>query len=238
VTQLRILLETDRLIAVEKPSGTLVHQTTLAPRTEPSLQQRLRDQIGAWVQPVHRLDRSASGVMLFSKDTEATAELMELFRERRVEKVYHAVVRGWPPETLTIDRPLTVRPDLRKKDRPQKEPQTALTHIRRLGTVELPFAVSKFPTTRYALVEARIETGRLHQIRRHLQGANHPIIGDSSYGEGKHNRFWREQYGISRLLLFARRLAFTWREHRYDIECPLPSEVEARLLEWGWPTGA
>jgi len=88
------------------------------------------------------------------------------------------------------------------------EAQPAVTHYRRLATVELPFAVDRYATARYALVELRPLTGRRHQLRRHLKHIAHPIVGDATHGKGRHNRFVAEQFGCGRLLLACVELAF------------------------------
>jgi tRNA pseudouridine65 synthase len=81
------------------------------------------------------------------------------------------------------------------------EAQPALTRYRRLALAELPCRVDRYPTSRYALVELEPETGRRHQLRRHLKHIAHPIIGDATYGKGRHNRLFQTLFGSHRLLL-------------------------------------
>jgi tRNA pseudouridine65 synthase len=234
VSPLRILFEDERLVVVDKPAGVLVHHTHLAPRTEPSLQQLLRDQVGSWVQPVHRLDRAASGAIAFAKDRRTTALLMEHFQQRRVRKDYRAVARGHAPESATIDHPLRPNPEFRPKGSATAAPLPAHTELRCLGKVELPFAVGRYATARYSWLEVRIETGRTHQIRRHLQHFAHPLIGDTTYGDGKHNQFWRAELGVSRLMLFSWKLGLPWNDSLLEIACPLPEELIPLWQRWGW----
>jgi tRNA pseudouridine65 synthase len=103
-----------------------------------------------------------------------------------------------------IDHALSRRfDDYGRKFSPGSEPEPlpALTGYRRLATVELPEAVDRYPGTRYALVELRPETGRQHQLRRHMKHIAHPIIGDANWGKGIHNRFFQRRFGCERLLL-------------------------------------
>ena len=199
---LTLLYRDDHYVAVHKPPNLLVHRSWLASRDERFLLQELRDQIGQRVYPLHRLDRATDGVMLFGLDAAAASALGGAFEGRQVDKVYWAIVRGWTDAAGSIDHPV------RDKDE-GGEARPALSHYRRLAQVELPVTVDRYPSSRYSWVEVRPETGRRHQIRQHLKHIGHPLIGDTSYGKGTHNRFFRERYGIDRLLLMARSLAFT-----------------------------
>lgn len=198
---LRVLFRDEHFIAVHKPSGLLVHKSWISSDTV-FLLQRLRDQIGQRVYPAHRLDRATSGVIIFGLSSEASKLMGQLFTDHQVSKIYHAIVRGWlaEPEML-VDHPM--------QDKESNKPlQEAKTDFRELARVELPYAVDRYPTSRYSLVEARPLTGRRHQIRKHLKHISHPIIGDTSYGKNTHNRFFRDQFGVQRLLLLARELRF------------------------------
>lgn len=198
---LHILFQDAHYVAVHKPPGVLVHRTWLASRDERFVLQMLRDQIGRRVYPVHRLDRATDGVLLFALDPGGVSALAKAFEDGSVDKVYWAIVRGWTDEAGTIDNPV--------KDRDEGgEPRPAISHYRRLARVELPVAVDRYPRSRYSWVAVRPQTGRRHQIRQHLKHIGHPLIGDTSYGKGPHNRFFRERYGIHRLLLMSRSLAF------------------------------
>lgn len=224
---LPVLFRDEHFIAIDKPPGMLVHRTWIADGSEFALQ-RLRDQIGRRVYPVHRLDRPTSGVLVFGLSSESARALCALFEARAVDKRYLAVTRGYTDPAGEIDYPLAETPD--------KPPQPAVTRYRRLGTVELPFAVGRYPTARYSLVEVAPQTGRLHQIRKHFAHIFHPLIGDTTHGEGRHNRLFREQFGITRLLLLAHRLRF---RHPYtgaetDIAAPLPDAVAGLFQRFGW----
>jgi tRNA pseudouridine65 synthase len=191
-------------VAIAKPEGSVVHRTRGSVGVP--LIQRLRDQLQRRVYPVHRIDRGTSGVLLFALDADTLRAVRADFDAGRVEKRYVALVRGWPAEAATIDHPLKALDDdaAPLKDAPL---QAAVTHLRRLATVELPIPIDHYPAARYALVELTPEHGRRHQLRRHLKHVHHPIIGDTTYGKGPHNRLYRERYGCARMLLHAATLA-------------------------------
>jgi tRNA pseudouridine65 synthase len=200
---LEIIHRDEHLIAIHKPSGLLVHRTVLDRHETRFAVQLLRDQIGQYVHPVHRLDRGTSGVLLFALDKEIGKQVSAQFEAQQVDKTYFAVVRGHPPESGIIEHSLSRQFDdyeFRSLSA-TSEAQPALTHYRRLATVELPHQVDIYPTSRYALLELKPQTGRRHQLRRHLKHLAHPIIGDATYGKGRHNRFFQERFGCRRMLL-------------------------------------
>lgn len=200
---LPILYHDDFLVAVHKPSGLLVHRSMLARHEEAFALQMVRDQIGRRVYPVHRLDRGTSGVLLFALDKDTARQVGEQFAAQTVAKTYLAVVRGHPPEQGVIDHPLKRQHDALEwvGEQASHEAQAAVTQFQRLACCELPWAVERYPTSRYALLALFPQTGRQHQIRRHLKHIAHPIIGDATYGKGKHNRAFQAHFGCQRLLL-------------------------------------
>lgn len=193
---LDILYRDTHLVAVNKPDALLVHRTRLAGDSLAVLQ-ILREQMGRTVYPVHRLDRATSGVLLFALDPASAARLCAAFAERRVRKRYRAVVRGRAPEEGVIDHPVV--------DEDERVPRDAHSRFKCLEVLTLDGEVEGRPAA-YSLVEVEPKTGRRHQIRRHLKHIDHPIIGDTKYGRGAHNRFFRERFGVYRLLLHARSL--------------------------------
>ncbi len=206
---LDILYRDDCLVAIHKPTGLLVHRSDIDRHETRFAVQLLRDQIGQRVHPLHRLDKGTSGVLLFALDAASAREVGGQFQRDGVNKRYLAIVRGWPPEAGAIDHPLSRQFDDYGRKFSAGSPTEALpavTEFRRLATIELPEAVDRYPTSRYALVELAPKTGRQHQLRRHLKHIAHPVIGDATWGKGIHNRFFRQRFGCGRLLLACTRL--------------------------------
>ena len=233
---LTILYRDLHLVAIDKPAGLLVHRSNIDRRETRFAVQLLRDQIGCRVQPVHRLDKGTSGVLLFALDPECTRRLGAQFERNEVGKDYLAVVRGWPPEAGRIDHPLSRTHDDYGADPGARASLPARTDYRRLATVELPHAVDRYPTARYALLALTPHTGRRHQLRRHLKHLAHPIVGDATYGKGSHNRFFQRQFGCHRLLLACVRLRLTHPVTGVELCVRAPVGVElARLFDaLGW----
>ena len=208
--QIDIIYEDEFLVAINKEAGLLVHRSWLDKGETRFAMQLTRDAVGCHVFPVHRLDKPTSGVLLFAKSPAVARSLTEAFAEHTVTKQYLAVVRGFMPEQGVIDYALSFKPDaiadkFANLDKPDQE---AVTHWQSLAQIELPFAVSKkHDTSRYSLVRLTPETGRKHQLRRHMRHVFHHIVGDTSHGDGRHNRFFRGQYDCTRMLLHAQTLA-------------------------------
>jgi tRNA pseudouridine65 synthase len=216
------------LVAVDKPPGLLVHRSGLADGEDDVLVDRVRRATGRMLFPIHRLDRATSGVVLFAADRALAGALGAEFMARRVDKRYLAICRGWPEAEGLIDHPLDA-PGM-----PQKKP--ARTAFRRLAIAELPIPVGRYPSVRLALVEARPETGRYRQIRRHFKHASHHLIGDTSHGDGRYNRFARMHLGVHRLLLHAWgiRLAHPATGEPITITAPPDAEFRRALARLGW----
>jgi tRNA pseudouridine65 synthase len=226
---LPLLYQDERLVVVNKPSGLLVHRSVVDSRETRFAVQILRDQLGRYVYPAHRLDKGTSGALLFALDREAARALAVDFAENRVDKTYQAIVRGWPEEVGVLDSPLAGVEDDRIAGGGVSEPRPATTRFRRLATAELDVRVDRYPTSRYALLQLHPETGRRHQLRRHLANASHPIIGDSTYGKGRHNRLFVQRFGVQRLLLACVALEFS---HPADgrklaVQAPLADDFAA-----------
>lgn len=197
------------LLAVHKPAGLLVHRSPIDKHeTEFALQYARALNGGEHVYPVHRLDRPTSGLLVFARDPQTASTLGKTLMAGDVRKTYQAMVRGWTPEHGLIDHPLRDEPeDRRLKGKPQAE-REARTRYRRLATTEIPVAIEGHATSRYSLVELYPETGRKHQLRRHMKHISHPIIGDANHGRGRHNRYFAEQFGQGRLMLASTEMIF------------------------------
>jgi len=196
---------------IDKPAGLAVHRGQS--RDPVHALELVRDAVGAYVYPVHRLDRATSGVLVFALSQDAARRVGASFQEGRVEKRYLALVRGTPPDAVRLEHPLS-------QEEEHKPPQPACTEVR---------TVARYG--RYALVEAMPETGRTHQIRRHLKHLACPIIGDVRYGKGEHNRWFRTHYDFHRLALHATELSLDdpATGQRVTIRAPLPAPFAAVL---------
>lgn len=228
-----LLFRDDWLVAVDKPAGLLVHRSEVDRRETRFAVQLVRDRIGQPVWPVHRLDRGTSGVLLFALSAEIAAALGRAFEGDAIQKRYVALVRGWPEEAGLVDHALARLGDGSVRDA-SRAPQPAVTHYRRLARLELGVPDERHATSRYALVELRPETGRRHQLRRHLKHIAHPIVGDATYGKGRLNRALAALLGVTRLWLHAHALGFAHPVTGEDLrlEAPLGDEWQ-RLFALG-----
>lgn len=241
-TPLEILFEDDHLVAVHKPAGLLVHPSWIAPARTPNLVSMLKQRYpGETVHTIHRLDRATSGVILFARNKAVAQHLQQQFIDRTVKKTYLCVVRGWTEEEGVIDYALKPIHDKRDDPRadPDKEPQDAISAYRRIATVTLPIPVGRYPEARYSLVEVKPTTGRKHQIRRHMKHILHPIVGDTKHGEGRHNRLFRENFDLHRMLLMATEIEFVHpiTEQKLQIQAGVSEEVEQLFKQLGWQEG-
>ena len=198
---LPVLYQTAELVAINKPHGLLVHRSPIASDASEFAVQLLRDQLGQRVYPVHRLDRKTGGVLLFALSETMNAAMQQQFMNGQVDKTYLAIVRGYTDDEQTIDYPL------RRDDGPGTL-QDAVTHLRTLQRTEVPISFGKHATSRYSLVELIPETGRMHQLRKHMAHILHPIIGDRPHGCNKQNKLFLEHFEMNTMLLHAQQLSF------------------------------
>ena len=211
---LDILYRDERFIAVNKPGGLLVHRSSES-RDRVFLLQELRNQIEAHVFPVHRLDRAASGVIVLAPSGDDARDLQDALADESTRKEYLALVRGSSPERGEVDRPLTADNGVKKDARTSFE------------------KIAEF--SRCSLLRVRIFTGRRHQIRRHMNHLAHQLIGDSTYGKGKINRFFRDEYDLPRMFLHAAEIdmpspgASEETPERLTIRAPLAEDLRAFL---------
>src|SRR5690606_31590960 len=212
----------EALIAVNKPHGLLVHRSSIAADTSLFALQLLRDQIGQTVYPAHRLDRKTGGVLLFSLSKSTDALIQPMFAEKEVQKTYWAIVRGFTEDKATIDYPL-------KKENGTL--QEAVTRYQTLARAEIPLPFGKFPTSRYSLVEAYPETGRMHQIRKHFAHIFHPILADRPHGCNKQNKLWKDTFDMDTMMLHAKKLTFKHpiTQENIEIEAPLQADFVKTL---------
>ena len=213
-TPLQIVFENDDLIAINKPHGLLVHRSKIAKDASAFALQQVRNHIGQRVYPVHRLDRKTSGVLLFAKNKHANSEVQKLFAQRDVRKIYHAIVRGHTKGTYTINYHLQDGNSLKE----------AITHFKTLQKFEIDLPSQNFPTSRYSFIEIVPETGRFHQIRKHMAHIFHPILGDRPHGCNKQNRLWKEHFSMTTMMLHAKSLMFQFNDECIMIEADYSTE--------------
>ena len=227
---LELLFEDQDLVVINKPAGLLVHKTALAFGEEENALIQLRDQIGSWVAPVHRLDRATSGCLLFAKNEQILPQLKSLFMERDIHKTYLCVVRGIPAEKeALIDHPLT-------SERSGKL-QEAQSSYRVLAETEQPFdTTGRYPTSRYSLLEVELHTGRTHQIRRHMAHIRHYILGDRKHGDNKQNSYFETNFGLQNLLLHSWKLGFIHPLTQVSLQltCAPPPHFQTITEKLGW----
>lgn len=189
-----ILYADNEICVIDKPPDIFVHPNPLDRKALDCLH-LLHSQLGKFVYNVHRIDRPASGVMIFALKKRSASRLSAQFREGRIEKRYVAIVRGHVVEEVVIDKPLP-----RSKS---GEKYPSLSSVRPLERSILNEAVGIYEEAWFSLVEVELKTGRYHQARRHLRAINHPVIGDTSHGDATQSAFVRSYTGESRLLLRA-----------------------------------
>lgn len=197
-----IIYQDDYILAVYKPNNILVHHSVMANNQleEKSLVQLLFDKLKLKLYPIHRLDRKTSGIILFAKQKQFIQPFQKLFLEKNIQKTYIGLVRGFIPEAGKIDSPV--------KGRDANIHKTALTLFKRIETFEVPISVGPYNNSRYSLVELKPKTGRLHQLRIHMNKISHPLIGDPKYGDRFHNRMFEKKFENKAMFLHAKSLEF------------------------------
>jgi tRNA pseudouridine65 synthase len=225
---LAVLYRDARCAVINKPCGLMAHASSLSRGEDDFLLHRLRDQLQSKIHLIHRLDRATSGCVLLAFDTEMASLLGKIFMGRAVRKDYLAVCRGWPEQRFSVDHALDGGPG-----KPEKKP--AVTEFIRLATAELAMPSAAHESSRYALMQCAPVTGRFRQIRRHLKHVSHHLIGDTSHGDGRHNRNFR-MLGVHRMLLHAWRLQFVHPVSMQPIECTAPLDAQwiKALGALGW----
>ena len=205
--QLDILYRDDDYIAINKPSGLLVHRSPIDPHETRFAVQMLREQIDQYVYPVHRLDKPTSGILVFALNKQALRLLSQQFSSQQVKKTYLAIVRGFMPESGCIDHPVKAHTDDFIKS--STKISNAQTAYQCLAQTEIPVNIDRYPMSRFSLVKLMPTTGRRHQLRYHMKHCAHPIIGDAKYGKGNYNRYFKHYFDNNRLLLAATSLTFS-----------------------------
>lgn len=221
-----IIFSDHNFVIIDKPYGHYVHppENDFPVHRSLILLYRVRDHFGKHVYPVHRLDVSTTGLLIFAFSPKIAAEFQKIWHTNLIKKSYKAVVRGWAPAMDTIRSPL--------KSDGHGDLQEAITHYKKIAQVELPFSIGKrHSTSRYSLLEVSLETGRWHQIRRHLARASYPLIGDGTHGDSRHNVFFRETLGLEGLCLRAQTLSFPHPETQQHVVFNAPETPKWRKIQ-------
>ena len=205
---LPILTQTDGLTIINKPPRLLVHRNPRL-RNEPAALQILRDQLDTRVNPVHRLDRQTSGCLLFATDLSLTSALHAALSHPDAVKVYVCLVRG----QLLEDGPIVV-------ERPLKSARKVMQAAR-----SVVYTLGRSPEPRCSILKVQPATGRTHQVRRHVRGLNHPILGDAVHGDTRASRHWREHHGLTRCQLHCLHLSLPWEGGRLEATAPLYEDM-------------
>jgi tRNA pseudouridine65 synthase len=216
---LQILYQDQHYVAINKPHGLLVHRSKIAAEATEFALQLLRDQLGQQVHLVHRLDRKTSGVLLFGLSAEATKAAQAQWELPSTQKTYYALVRGYFPAQVVVDKPLI-------NDRGKE--QAAQTQFELVQQSEMPWPSGKFATSRYSLIRARPQTGRYHQIRKHCNHLRHPILGDRPHGCNKQNRLLKQKFGLTQMMLHAQQLNWIhpYSQQQWCIEAPFSAAFQ------------
>jgi len=195
------LHEDEQVLVLGKAAGVLTHGAGAQGGVA------LTDYLESEDRPVHRLDRETSGVVLVGRGSEAVGALGKALAAGRMEKRYVALVAGVTHNKGIVRRALICEGKRRE----------AITRFKRAG-------VLRVGGHRLSLLVARPETGRKHQVRRHLAGLGHPVLGDDRHGDSRVNRWAQETLGVERLLLHAAALTF-----------PHPADGQKRTVTAGLP---
>lgn len=227
---LEIIFEDDYLLCVSKPNNVLVHHAYHSRNVadEASLLQIIKNETDLKVYPIHRLDRKTSGIILLAKEKEYVAKFQELFTNDLIQKTYFGVVRGFSPDVKTIDSPVKGRDANVHKD--------ALTELKTLANITLDVAVKPYDSSRYSLVQLSPKTGRMHQLRVHMNKISHPLIGDAKYGDKNHDVMYAENFGWQNLFLHAGKLEFThpFTSEKLILQASFPEDWLALFDEFDW----
>ena len=199
---LEIIYQDNYCLLVTKPNNVLVHHAHHSRNKidEVSLIQLIENQFGKRYYPIHRLDRKTSGIILLASKREYVASFQALFTNNKIQKIYYGVVRGFSQEHLIIDSPVKGRDALVYKD--------AETQLKLLDKIILEIPVKPYKSSRYSLVELKPKTGRMHQLRIHMNKVSTPLINDAKYGDKNHDLMYAEQFGWRNLFLHAGSLEF------------------------------
>ena len=199
---LEIIYQDNYCLLVTKPNNVLVHHAHHSRNKieEESLIQLIENQFGKRYYPIHRLDRKTSGIILLASKREYVASFQALFTNNEIQKIYYGVVRGFSQDNKVINSPVKGRDALVYRE--------AETHLNCLDKIELNIPVKPYDSSRYSLVELKPKTGRMHQLRIHMNKVSTPLINDAKYGDKNHDLMYAKEFGWKNLFLHAGSLEF------------------------------
>ena len=226
----QVIFEDEYILCISKPNNRVVHHARHSRNVaeETSLLQLILDEKGLKVYPIHRLDRKTSGIILLAKEKEFVSKFQELFTKNEIQKIYFGIVRGYAPDKKTIDSPV--------KGRDANVHKAALTHLRTLDKITLNIPVRPYDSSRYSLVELTPKTGRMHQLRVHMNKISHPLIGDPKYGDKNHNVMFENELGCKNLFLHAGQLVFThpFTSENLVLKAEFPKDWSGLFDQFSW----
>ena len=199
---LEIIYQDNYCLLVTKPNNVLVHHAHHSRNKieEESLIQLIENQFGKRYYPIHRLDRKTSGIILLASKREYVASFQALFTNNEIQKIYYGVVRGFSQDNKIINSPVKGRDALVYRE--------AENHLNCLDKIELNIPVKPYDSSRYSLVELKPKTGRMHQLRIHMNKVSTPLINDAKYGDKNHDLMYAKEFGWKNLFLHAGSLEF------------------------------
>ncbi|MEQ6124025.1 pseudouridine synthase [Pseudotenacibaculum sp. MALMAid0570] len=217
-------------VVVNKPNNVLVHHAhhSRNKSDELSLLQLLENQLSNKLYPIHRLDRKTSGILLLATETKYVSAFQKLFENQEISKIYYGIVRGFAPASLIIDSPVKGRDaDV------YKDAETELTCLEKT-TLNIP--VKPYDSSRYSLVELKPKTGRLHQLRIHMNKISHPLINDAKYGDKNHDLMYAENLGWKNMFLHAGKLEFAhpFTNEQLSLNADFPKDWKELFDKFDW----
>ena len=227
--EIEVLFEDNYCVIVNKPNNVLIHNSYYARNIkDATLLKLLKDQLNLELFPVHRLDRKTSGVLVLTKQKEYVAVFQELFNSNTIKKSYLGIVRGFVEVELNITTPV--------KNPDTKVYKDAATICVPLQKIQLNIAVHPYEFSRYSLVKLLPETGRMHQLRIHMNKISHPIVGDYKYGDRFHNRMFENEFNCNNLFLHANSIEFLHpiSKNEINVNAPLPADWNKVFKNFNW----
>lgn len=229
ISAIKIIFKDEYIVVVNKPNNFIIHESHYARNIrEITLLDFLQKQLGYPVYPAHRLDRKTSGIIILLKEKLFVAHFQALFTNNAIHKTYYAIVRGFSKSAGTIDSPV--------KNDDTGAYKTALTNYESIANIELDIPVPPYNSSRYSLIKLMPETGRMHQLRKHLNKINHPIVGDYKYGDRFHNRMFETQFNCIYMFLHAYSISFVHpiTNKELDLTAEFPKDWLQLFKKFNW----